>query len=147
MQTHFRAAVLSALCLTLCVLGCGGSDLAKVRGKVTVDGNPMPCGRIQFSPVPAEGSINANVKPAHGYLQPDGSFELTTFKKNDGAAIGKHRVTIVNEMEEGNTAKMPKSIPEFALLNLVGKRYEVVAGENDISIELTSEIIREFGED
>ena len=139
-----KSVCLAAALMLVISAGCGPRNLAKVTGKVTVDGQPMPFGRIQFSPVAAKDATNADGKPAQAYLASDGTFELTTYKKNDGAVIGSHRVSIVNEQPEGSDASKPKSIPSFEVLNLVGKRYEVAKGENDIHIELTSDIIRQF---
>lgn len=70
------------------LVGCGSNrpSLAPVSGRVTIDGQPVKVGRVMF--YPTQG------RPASGPIQPDGSYELTTFEANDGAMLGSHRVTI-----------------------------------------------------
>jgi hypothetical protein len=72
--------------------GCGAeqsveSVLVKVKGKATYKGAPLTKGVIEFSPRDV-GRV------ATGDIQPDGTFELTTFKKADGVAPGRHRVAV-----------------------------------------------------
>src|SRR5262245_32840897 len=82
------------LCLTFpfllvaSIAGCKPkSNVAPVRGKVTLDGKPLAQGMIATLPAAGRG--------ASGTIQPDGSFELQTFGKNDGATIGLHKVAVV----------------------------------------------------
>ncbi len=80
----------------LFLAGCGRSlpETAPVTGRITLDGNPVPKGRIVF--VPDEG------RPAIGAIQPDGTYRLTTFAPGDGAVLGHHTVTIqANEVIGG----------------------------------------------
>lgn len=136
--------------LSLC-LGCNaGKETAKVGGVVTVDGIPINFGRVQFSPVATDDAMDAG-KAGYGYIDPDGTFLLTTYKENDGAVVGQHRVTITNRSrrlpEDQEPPARNESIPPFETLRLVGQRFEVVSGEdNHFAIELTSEQIRKFGE-
>lgn len=71
-----------------CIFGCGpaGPELGQVRGTVSLDGVPIKEGSIQFWPT--------NGRPARGSIGKDGTYELTTFDKHDGAYVGQHRVTI-----------------------------------------------------
>lgn len=67
--------------------GCGedGPKMARVRGKITVDGKaPTQLGKIHF--VPQVGP------PAMGEIQPDGSFELHSRQPGDGAVVGDHGI-------------------------------------------------------
>ena len=78
------AAVLAA------ALGCHGAgtpETAAVQGKVTYQGKPITQGVILLTP-------EAGGQAAIGEIQADGSFQLTTFKKNDGARPGKYRVAV-----------------------------------------------------
>jgi len=82
-------------------IGCGsdnGLDLAKVRGKITLKGEPISYGSIMFEPEqpgpPAIGSIGA-----------DGSFVLSTETSGDGAVVGSHRVAIIGLEEDPSAAK------------------------------------------
>jgi hypothetical protein len=74
--------------LTLCA-GCGqsGPATAPVKGKVTLDGQPLTTGRVITLPEADRG--------ANGLIAPDGTFELSTFSDRDGATLGKHKVGVV----------------------------------------------------
>ncbi len=87
--------LLSATALLLSIL-CQGCDTSPtispslpvpVKGKITHRGKPLTQGEITFEPT--DGG-----REAHGKIQPDGSFELTTFQEGDGALVGVHRVLI-----------------------------------------------------
>jgi hypothetical protein len=77
----------------LCVFGCGGTGNAvapptlPVKGKVTLKGQALKKGTITFEP-------DSGGKEAFGKVQPDGTFVLTSYKENDGAVPGVHRVYI-----------------------------------------------------
>src|SRR5688572_2871703 len=63
------------------------SNTVPVRGRVLLDGKPLAQGMIATLPSAGRG--------ANGRIQPDGTFELRTFGKNDGATIGVHKVAVV----------------------------------------------------
>jgi hypothetical protein len=69
--------------------GCGsdGLPLAPVQGKVLYRGKPLQFGSVVFQP--------ESGRPATGIVQPDGSFTLTTYQKDDGAQIGAHKVIVL----------------------------------------------------
>jgi hypothetical protein len=73
----------------MAVGGCGGAGKpVKVSGILTLDGKPFPGATITFTP--AEGSG----KPAGGRSEVDGSFQLTTYKPDDGALPGDYKVSV-----------------------------------------------------
>jgi hypothetical protein len=76
--------------LVLCLLaGCQQQQpLAKYKGKVLYKNQPLTNGSVMFQPT-------AGI-PSRGNIQPDGTFELTTYKLNDGATIGKNKVRVVS---------------------------------------------------
>lgn len=76
----------SAVVALLCVAGCGTPEIpiAKVSGRVTIDGKPATEGIVYF--VPTRGPSAA------GAIQSDGSYRLSTRNANDGAVVGRHRV-------------------------------------------------------
>jgi hypothetical protein len=81
--------------------GCGSKypETAPVEGKITAGGAPVTTGRISFYPT-------SGARLSSGEIQPDGSYSLTTFKPNDGALLGSHRVTITSTKVVGpQTAK------------------------------------------
>ncbi len=131
------------LMLAATVAGCNRSpyELAPVHGTVTVEGTPLFQGKVLFSPIAKGDNVNPG-RPAFGKLQSDGTYRLTTFKKNDGAVVGEHWVTIINVEED-----LPDGVPEFARVT-VPARIVVVAGkDNQIDITLTKPDIRKYRED
>ena len=93
--------------------GCGGSNLVKVRGVVTLDGKPLSSATISFNPIGGAG------RPASGLSDGDGNFQLTTSRTNDGAAPGEYKVTVTKEqaaeLVEIDLSKGPQGMAaEFA---------------------------------
>jgi hypothetical protein len=147
------------ICLWPLAVGCNESpyELAPVRGKVTIDGQPMTSGRVLFAPVAQGGEVNVG-KPAFGHIQSDGSFVLRTYTDGDGAVVGNHWVTIYNvDTEAGDNASPPAGNAPNPTSNSVRKwKFEkitfprttvsVVTGEkNNFAIELTSQDVARFG--
>jgi hypothetical protein len=126
----------------LTAAGCGGEsyDVAPVHGIVSVDGKPLFQGKVMFAPV-SKGEGHPG-RPAWSPIASNGAYRLRTFKKDDGAVVGEHWVTIINTEEE-----LPEDVPEFARF-MVPKRVTVAPGkDNEIDIKLTGEVIEEFRED
>src|SRR5437879_2534229 len=66
--------------------GCGGATI-DVRGRVLLDGAPVDRAAVTLVPV-------GKGHPASGITEPDGSFRLMTFKKQDGALPGEYKVIV-----------------------------------------------------
>ncbi|MBN2291376.1 MAG: hypothetical protein JXM70_03060 [Pirellulales bacterium] len=80
----------------VCLFGCGSSDLPvyAVNGRVTFpDGAPVGAGWVEFRPIEAPRPV-----VSRGEIQADGTFELSTFKPNDGAIKGRHRAIVKPKM-------------------------------------------------
>jgi hypothetical protein len=76
-----------ALALVGLAAGCGSSEnLASVEGIVRLNGEPLSRGIVTF--LPEAG------RSASGAINSDGTFQLGTYDKADGALVGKHLVTI-----------------------------------------------------
>jgi hypothetical protein len=84
------------------VAGCGDGKkkLAKVSGKVTLDGKALDGATVVFHP--AEGG-----RPATGLTGADGHFTLTTYTSGDGAQIGEHKVVITKSNQAEVVAPSP----------------------------------------
>ena len=82
----FWVALGAGFCVVVSGCGPGYPDTTPVTGKVSFNGRAVPQGRIMF--FPEQG------RPAMGRIGTDGSYTLTTFRPNDGAILGTHRVTI-----------------------------------------------------
>lgn len=91
-MTTKLSGILQFLSFLVCVflVGCGTAHppVAKVNGKVTYNGQQAIGGRILFLPV-------GGGKQGIGTIRSDGTFELGTFAKNDGALVGNHQAMIV----------------------------------------------------
>jgi hypothetical protein len=86
-HTGFRVWLLWAACLLM--VGCGDVRPVPVRGTVTVGGKILPYGSIAFQPAdPQQG------RSALAFIQPDGSYEATTFETGDGLLPGEYRLAI-----------------------------------------------------
>ncbi len=90
--------------LAAAAVGCGTPKpaTAPVAGRVLVDGKPLAEAAVLFEPV-------AGGVPARGSTRADGSFTLSTFTRDDGALVGRHRVAI-SKVTTGDVA-----VDEFGL--------------------------------
>jgi hypothetical protein len=84
-----RFYLLSVLCFLL--TACSGDQYADVTGKVTLDGQPLVGGTVEFSP---EGG-----SPAYGVTDEQGMYKLLFSSEQQGAPVGKHRVRITSFSE------------------------------------------------
>ena len=120
--------------------GCGGSHERQttypVHGLVTLDGKPVSFGGVRF--IPAGG------RPLHAKIQSDGTYSLSTGDE-DGAPPGKYRIAVqVREIVKPAAAMEPprpgkSHIPEkYGDPATSGLVFEVVAGDNEHHIELSS---------
>jgi hypothetical protein len=85
----------------LTLAGCGGAPkMMPVTGKVVYNGQPLRFGSVTFQPPSGQ--------PARGEIQPNGTFKLSTFRPNDGAVVGTHKVRITcYESQNPSTVKSP----------------------------------------
>jgi hypothetical protein len=101
-----RAAATTISLATLLVLaGCSDGRLktAPVKGTVTYNGKPVPQGSIMFQP--EQGPVaTANIK--------NGSYSLKTYRNDDGAILGKHKVTVISlEDQSGRLPEQRNPLP------------------------------------
>ena len=117
-----------AVVLLVGFAGCGALSSAPpapttvpVTGKVTYQGRPLTKGTVMFEP---EGAG----KEGRGEIQPDGTYVLSTYKKDDGAVLGNHHVTVLNA---------DKMVPQkYAGRGTSKLEMEVSEGKTDYSINL-----------
>lgn len=126
--------LLCSIALSASLIGCSGGEfkVVKVTGDCQCDGQPIKSGWLQFAPIP-ESNEKMPGKASIGQIQPDGTFTLTTYAENDGAVVGKHRVT-VNEpsMPEAAEIKRGAAVPEKHNCQLAEElRLEVKPGEEN----------------
>jgi len=128
-----RSKIHAAALLAVAVAGCGGG-LQPVRGKVMLpDGKPAANSQVVF-----DGPIGGKTISARGDVQADGSFELSTLQPGDGVPLGKYRVQVnpppVIDAEAAQRAPFHSKFSDFSTSGL---EFEVKAGSNDFSIQLT----------
>lgn len=110
-----KAAYRIVLCLLMAWLlpGCGdGTDhptTVKVHGAVTCDGQPLTKGSIAF-----QATSDTTLRPATGELNEDGTYELSSFQRGDGAMPGEYKVVIVS-LKSGPTLENPNQ-PEVSAI-------------------------------
>jgi hypothetical protein len=75
--------------LTVVLTGCGGRGPTPVQGVVRLEGTPVAGATVLFMP---DGQPRG--RPASGFTQSDGTFQLTTYRPDDGALPGTYRVVI-----------------------------------------------------
>jgi hypothetical protein len=111
--------------------GCGertGPHVAAtvaIKGKVTYNGKPLTRGSITFEPVDIG-------REANGEIQPDGTFQMSTFKANDGAVPGVHRVAVSGTGKvDGKPLPVKFQSPASSHIEI-----EVADGKTDYTIDL-----------
>ncbi len=130
-MSTLRAGLLGKLCLAAlsCLwVGCSGmSDaprLAKAKGVVKLNGKPLSNVGVTFFP--------DNGPPAFGNTNAEGEFVLMTIQPRDGAAVGKHRVTL-GKAEEGTSEKAQAALipSKYAFPDQSGLTADVKDGESN----------------
>lgn len=88
--------VVVVFCL-LCsgAVGCesNGPKMVHIRGMVSYKGAPLTNvtqGIVRYSPKAA----SSGARESTGRIQPDGSFVMTTFQKDDGVVVGEYDITV-----------------------------------------------------
>lgn len=91
-----RRLLIPILLLAVAAIGCAELpyEVAKVSGRVTLDGEPLGNASVRFHPQ-ASASGGALVGPGSiGQTDADGYYELMTYKGEDGAVVGSHKVSV-----------------------------------------------------
>lgn len=129
------AAFLALLLLTGCT-DDGRLPTYKVSGKVTLeDGTPVGPGTIFFES--QDHSVTAT-----GSIEPNGTFQLTTYEEGDGAVAGWHTAAVVPATPEGVDPDAIRQPPppidqSYMHPDTSGLRYEVGSdGPNEIPVIL-----------
>ncbi len=142
MQPRFCYLAIAAITL-VGSLGCGRSELplrVKVTGIVTLDGKPLPLGRVQFVPDRSKG----NAGPiAVGIIDETGRYQLSTDRRNDnhdGAVLGFHRVCVEAIPQPKGVTDFPSLIPaKYNNPSTSGLTAEIRSVEvNEIPLKLKS---------
>jgi hypothetical protein len=120
--------VILAAGMALPLWGCGSSTghyvgtTVPVKGIASYKGKPLTQGEITFEPADIG-------RDAHGSIQPDGTFELTTFNKGDGAVPGTHRVAV------SGTSKKDAVPSKYRNTSSSKTQVEVAEGKSEYSVD------------
>jgi hypothetical protein len=121
------------LCLVglFATAGCGDGRPARVpiSGQVLIDGQPLRFGSIRFIP--------DNARPSSSKLDSEGRFTLYCFEKDDGAVLGRHRITVnAGEPLSGNRTHWhaPKAYVNVDTAHL---RQEITKATENVTVNLT----------
>jgi len=89
--------------------GCGGKRFAPVSGTVTMDGKPCANATVTFSPARAGKGVEAGDSSV-GKTNEKGEYTLRAAKGQNGAQVGKHRVSVtrVNQQAGDSDARPPR---------------------------------------
>jgi len=128
-RLHFAPSCPLFLLFTVLVIAYSGChsktpEVAPVKGKVLLDDQPLKTGRVLTTPAAGRGS--------NGLIEPDGSFQLSTYGDRDGARIGIHKVAIV-AYEGGGTG------PEDDPGKLLVPRQYTSPESSGLTIEVTED--------
>ncbi|EAQ78993.1 hypothetical protein [Blastopirellula marina] len=129
--------------LQLCLLACGlvtavgcTSEVKThpVIGKVLLpSGTPAQRGLVEFRTTTAEGEV----VNAHGKIEPDGSFRLSTFAEHDGALAGEHQAIVLNPAtDDGGPAHRAVYPERYSAYESSDLKFEIQPGPNEIVVQL-----------
>lgn len=141
-KTRLTKLALSVVTMGSLLTGCGGSGggpvLSKVAGTIKLDGKPLANAVVTFEPV-------GGGRPASGYTDESGRYNLEFNEGQPGAAVGRHLVRISTWREGYDNGSYHPPVPEQAPSRYNAKaeenpemRREVAASSNTIDFELNS---------
>jgi hypothetical protein len=120
--------------VSLVFLGCG-SKTVPIQGKVKFkDGSDVNVLAGYEVNMQAEGGGASS----YGAIQPDGTFEISTFGQDDGALPGTHKVTITPPASPDPDKPPAKpAIPaKYGSFETSGLAVEVKPGQGAVELEL-----------
>jgi hypothetical protein len=120
------------LVIVLVSAGCGSrADLASVRGKVTLDGQPLANAFVVYAPV-------ANGTTSYGRTDSSGHYEMMFSDREAGAWIGENLVRIsTGDVGSGDQAGPKERVPAVYNQQTTLKA-DVKSGANRFDFELKS---------
>lgn len=143
-KVRFSSALIAGLSIAACVPGCGSNvpfDFVPVHGKVTYeDGSLIEADSIlvTFNPilseakgkfVPPGGQTNINVQ--------DGTFSsVSSHRKDDGVAVGRHKVVVVSFKKGPNGMPVPTAAVPPVYRNVNSTPLEIEVDSIDQVLDL-----------
>lgn len=122
--------MLSSILALLSISGCGGDgtrpELVPVRGRVTLDGQPLPKALVVFR-------AEAGGRGSRSITASDGSYELTYLRDMKGAQPGKNTVSITTATEGQPVERVPRKYNKDSTLVV-----DVPSPDGEINFDLSS---------
>ena len=116
--------------LSLLIAGCSGGtrpELGQVRGKLTLDGQPVPGASVVFAP-------DNGGRKSMGRSNEQGEYEVTYIRSEKGAKVGPHTVHVSTINRAGGR---PELLP--AKYNVKSElKVEVKPGDNEFNFPMKS---------
>lgn len=112
--------------------GRGLPELGDVRGRITLDGEPLAGATVTFIPVPEDDETASRISSSVGMTDESGRYELMYVQDVDGAAVGTHQVSISLPLPNG-AEKLPRRYNSATELSFV-----VESGKNSADFELVT---------
>ena len=136
----YRCRAVPILILLASLIGCSQRLESTVSGTVTLDGERIGPGVVNFS------LVSGDANPAIGAIQPDGSYFLKT-SRTEGLLAGKYKVAVSVFVQPANLRPGERSMAEPKLrtpekydsCDTSGLEFDVAPGSNTIDIKLTSD--------
>lgn len=129
----FALMVFSGSVFSGCAPGNPWEATHPVVGTIEFKGKPIENAELTFFPL--DNSAPDTVRPK-GKTGADGKFVLGTYTQNDGAPIGKYKVTVVrNEVSvsRDTIVAKPNDLPQkYANLSSTDLEVEITTGQNEL---------------
>lgn len=127
------AVTLGMLALALLTTGCGGPEAWKVHthqaeGKITINGEAPVNAIIILKSLGAP--IDARHTQPWGEVQQDGSYQLTTYRYQDGAPSGTYAVTLFWPTAPGSDTDRLNE--KFTSIETAVAQVEIKSGNNTL---------------
>jgi hypothetical protein len=106
--------------------GCGPKPVrvAKVAGRVTMDGKPLPKASVTFVPMASKDNLNPG-PTAQGITDTDGRYQLSVDTATPGAVVGKCRIYITTILSDPAIDERDAGGPVRKLRDKVPARYNM----------------------
>jgi hypothetical protein len=115
----------------------GSLPVHPVKGTLLMDGKPVPQASLIFFPVNDFPKGAAKTLP-HARTTDDGTFQVTTYRGNDGAPAAEYRVTVswkgpAQGVSADKVDELPEKLPKIFQNSHQTKLVAVIKeGENDL---------------
>ncbi len=142
-RIHLIAVVLALGALSSCP-GCGGdkANMAEVKGKVTLDGQPLTIGAVNFIPEVSKAATGPAAPMSAGAISPQGEFTLMGANGQKGAAVGFHKITVHPPLVGGSSPTGEKPAAAAPTVKIPPKYSNILT--TDLTQEIKKGVVNEF---